>query len=205
MRVALYARVSTADKDQDPETQLFALRDYCGSFGWEIASEYLDIASARDLRNRKQWRELMDRCARPRPGFQSILVFKLDRAFRSVKHMYEAFQVMEVNDIAFVSSTDNLDTSTASGRLLVNILGTLAQFESELTSERVQAGLARARAQGKRIGRPTVKSKNLEQAVLAVGGGMSQKKASALYGISRRTLARRLRVGKNGVADSATK
>lgn len=173
--------------------------------GWEIASEYLDIASARDLRNRKQWRELMDRCARPRPGFQSILVFKLDRAFRSVKHMYEAFQVMEVNDIAFVSSTDNLDTSTASGRLLVNILGTLAQFESELISERVQAGLARARAQGKRIGRPMVMSKNLEQAVLAVRDGISQKKASDLYCISRRTLARRLRVGKNGVADSATK
>ena len=55
---------------------------------------------------------------------------------------------MEVNDIGFVSATDSLDTSTASGRLLVNILGTLAQFESELISERVQAGLARARAQG---------------------------------------------------------
>ena len=205
MRVALYARVSTADKDQDPETQLFALRDYCGSFGWEIASEYLDIASARDLRNRKQWRELMDRCARPRPGFQSILVFKLDRAFRSVKHMYEAFQVMEVNDIAFVSATDNLDTSTASGRLLVNILGTLAQFESELISERVQAGLARAKAQGKQIGRPRVQNEKIEKAIQAVGEGMSQKKAAELHRVSRRTLARRLRVGKTGVQISATK
>ena len=204
MRVALYSRVSTADKDQDPETQLYALRGHCARMGWDIASEYVDVASARDLRSRKQWRQLMDRCARPRPGFQSILVFKLDRAFRSVKHMHEAFQVMEVNDIGFVSATDNLDTSTASGRLLVNILGTLAQFESELISERVQAGLARARAQGKYIGRPMVHSKNLEQAVLAVGEGMSQKRASELYQVSRRTVARRLKVGKNGVQISAT-
>ena len=145
----------------------------------------------------------MDRCVRPRPGFQSILVFKLDRAFRSVKHMYEAFQVMEVNDIAFVSSTDNLDTSTASGRLLVNILGTLVQFESELISERVQAGLARARAQGKQIGRPKVQNEKIEKAIQAVGEGMSQKKAAELYRVSRRTLARRLRVGKNGVQISA--
>ena len=113
MRLAIYARVTTTDKGQGLETQLHALREHCARMGWEIVSECTDISSATDLRNRKQWRRLMDRCARPQPGFKAILVLSFDRAFRSAKDLYHALQVMDQNDIGLVSVTDNSDTATA--------------------------------------------------------------------------------------------
>ena len=69
MKVALYARVSTSDRDQNPETQLMALRDFCRTFGWEIVAEYVDVASARDLALRSEWKRLLDDCA----GGDSVL------------------------------------------------------------------------------------------------------------------------------------
>lgn len=87
MRVALYARVSTNDRDQDPETQLVALRDFAAAQGWEVAREYVDHAPANDPGHRTAWRELLDDAARRR--FALVAVFKLDRAFRSVKHMHD--------------------------------------------------------------------------------------------------------------------
>ena len=113
MRVALYTRASNANRGQDPETQLLSLREHCARMGWEIVSECTDISSATDLRNRKQWRRLMDRCARPQPGFKAILVLSFDRAFRSAKVLYHALQVMDQNDIVLVSVADNLDKATA--------------------------------------------------------------------------------------------
>ena len=86
-RVAAYARVSTSDKDQDPETQLMALRDFCRANDWDVVKEYIDRASARDLAHRKAWRELLDDCAKRR--CKVVVVFKLDRAFRSVKDMHD--------------------------------------------------------------------------------------------------------------------
>ena len=71
MRVAIYARVSTSDKDQDPETQLLALRDYCAAQGWDIAGEYVDHAPANDLAHRVHWRRLLDDAARRR--FSTVL------------------------------------------------------------------------------------------------------------------------------------
>ena len=81
-RVALYARVSTSDKDQDPETQMMALRDYCRGQGWEVSSEYVDHASARDLAHRTAWRQLLDDASKRR--FDLQVVWRMDRAFRSV-------------------------------------------------------------------------------------------------------------------------
>lgn len=87
MKVALAARVSTSDRDQDPETQLMVLRDYCRAQGWEVYREYVDRAPANDIAHRTAWRDLLDDAARRK--FQVVLVFKLDRAFRSVKHMHD--------------------------------------------------------------------------------------------------------------------
>ena len=77
MRCAVYARVSTNDRDQNPETQLVALRDFARAQGWTITREYVDHAPANDLRGRVQWRRLVDDAARRR--FDTVLVFKLDR------------------------------------------------------------------------------------------------------------------------------
>lgn len=154
MRVALYARVSTSDKDQDPETQLMALRDYCSANGWEVARIFVDKAPANDLAHRTAWRVLLDDAAKKR--FQTVLVFKLDRAFRSVKHMHDTLAAWEIVNISFRSVREQFDTTTALGRLLLNLLASLAEFELEMIRERVKAGMDRARRQGRRIGRPRV-------------------------------------------------
>ncbi len=154
MKVAAYARVSTSDKDQDPETQCIALRDFARVQGWEIVGEYVDHAPANDPLHRTAWRKLLDDAAKRR--FQAVLVFKLDRAFRSVKHMHDTLAVWEVQGIGFVSVREGFDTRTALGRLLLNRLASLAEFELEVLSERVKAGMDRARRQGVHIGRPPV-------------------------------------------------
>jgi DNA invertase Pin-like site-specific DNA recombinase len=83
MRVGVYARVSTSDKDQNPETQLLPLREFVeGQPGWTVAGEYVDEASANDLKGRVEWRRLLDDASRRRMDL--VLVWRLDRAFRSV-------------------------------------------------------------------------------------------------------------------------
>ena len=154
MKVAVYARVSTSDRDQDPETQLMALRDYCRAQDWEIAHEYVDQASARDLAHRTAWRQLLDDGAKRR--FKAVVVFKLDRAFRSVKDMHDTLAAWDILGIQFKSIREQFDTGTAVGRLLLNLLAAVAEFELEMIRERVKAGMDRARRQGRRIGRPTV-------------------------------------------------
>jgi DNA invertase Pin-like site-specific DNA recombinase len=154
MKVAFYARVSTNDKDQDPETQLYALREFSRMQGWTVYKEYVDLARANDLRGRKEWRALLDDAAKRR--FQAVIVFKLDRAFRSVKHLHDTLTVWELSDVDFKSVREGFDTGTAIGRLLLNLLASLAEFELETISERVRAGMNRARAQGKHVGRPAL-------------------------------------------------
>ena len=83
-------------------------------------------------------------------------MFKLDRAFRSVKHMHDTLAAWELVGVSFKSLREQFDTSTALGRLLMNLLASLAEFELELIRERVKAGMDRARRQGKHIGRPRV-------------------------------------------------
>ena len=154
MKVALYARVSTADKSQDPETQLMPMRDSCAAQGWEVVREYVDKAPANDLAHRVRWRDLLDDAAKRKFGV--VLVFKLDRAFRSVKHMHDTLAAWEVVGVGFKSLREQFDTSTALGRLLLNLLASLAEFELEMIRERVKAGMERARRQGHKIGRPSV-------------------------------------------------
>ncbi len=126
--VALLARVSTSDKNQDPETQLMPLRDYCQAHGWEIYQEYVDHAPANDLAHRIAWRQLLDDAAKKR--FSVVLVFKLDRAFRSVKHMHDTLAAWEVVGVSFKSLREQFDTSTALGRLLLNLLASLGRIRA---------------------------------------------------------------------------
>lgn len=120
MRVAIYARVSTADKEQNPDTQLIHLRDLCNAQGWEVYRKYVDTASALDVAHRTAWRDLLDDAAHRR--FQVVFVFKLDRAFRSVRHLHDTLCIWETLGISFKSQREQFDTATALGRLLLNLL-----------------------------------------------------------------------------------
>ena len=195
-RIAIYARVSTSDGAQDPETQLMPLRDFCVTQGWEVFDEYIDLAPANDLAHRIRWRKLLDDAARRR--FSMVVVFKLDRAFRSVKHMHDTLSAWEIVGVSFKSYREQFDASTALGRLLLNLLASLADFELELIRERVKAGMDRARRQGERIGRPKVTDRrgfrNRFGAILErlKSGDISRRKAAKELGIGYATLKRLL-------------
>lgn len=196
MKVAIYARVSTTDKDQEPETQLMPLRDFCLANGWEVHREYIDKASAVDAAHRTAWRDLQDDAAKRK--FKIVLVFKLDRAFRSVKDMHDTLSAWELVGVAFKSLREQFDTSTALGRLLLNLLASLAEFELELIRERVKAGMERAARQGKKIGRPRVTDRRGFQTRYKTvlerldSGEISRRKAAKELGIGYATLKRLL-------------
>jgi len=150
VRVGIYGRDSTGK--QSPEMQLVELRDYCQRRGLEVVGEYVDhgISGARE--RRPQLDRLMSDAHQRR--FDAVLVWKLDRFGRSLKHLVNALAEFEALGIIFISLRDNLDLSTPSGRLMFQIIGAMAEFERALIRERVKAGLFHARARGKRIGRP---------------------------------------------------
>lgn len=150
MRVALYARVSTAT-GQNPEMQLAELREYCQRRGWTITGEYVDVGVSGAKEKRPQLDRLL--IAVRRREVDAVSVWKLDRLGRSLKHLVNLIAEWESLGIVFVSFRDNLDFSTPGGRLMFNIIAAMAEFERDLIRERVKAGIARAKADGKRIGR----------------------------------------------------
>ena len=172
------------------------LRDFCISQGWHVTGEYVDFAPANDQAHRTSWRKMLDDAAKRR--FTVVLVFELDRAFRSVKHMHDTLFAWEVVGVAFKSLREQFDTSTALGRLLLNLLASLAEFELEMIRERVKAGMDRARRQGKHIGRPKVtdrkgfQRKFEEYLIRLESGEISRRRAAKEMGIGYATLKRLL-------------
>jgi DNA invertase Pin-like site-specific DNA recombinase len=145
MRVALYARISTATKGQDIELQLTEMRQYARARNWSIVAEYSDVASGVKC-SRPQLDKLM--FAAKQQQIDAVLVWKLDRFGRSLKHLVNAISDLESLKIAFVSVRDNIDLSTPAGRLLFHLLGAVAEFERGLIAERVKAGMKHARSKG---------------------------------------------------------
>src|SRR5882724_5649794 len=152
-RVAIYARVSTIDKGQDPETQLLVLREYAARRGLMPAGEYVDYASGmRD--DRPQYQALLA-VARKR-HIDVVLVWRYDRFARSTQALVQALNEFHSLGVDFISYQENIDTTTPQGEMIFTVLASLAQFERALISDRVKAGMARARAQGKRISRAPI-------------------------------------------------
>lgn len=151
MKAALYARVSTRDKDQDPETQLVALREWALRQGAEC-EEFVDYASGKDLTHRDAWLRMMQRLGRRK--LDTLAVVRLDRAFRSVIDMHATLGELEARGVRFVSITQPIDTGSSLGRFMLTVLAAVAELEREIIGERVREGLARARQQGKQLGRP---------------------------------------------------
>ncbi len=198
MRAALYARVSTSDKDQEPETQLLPLREFAAAQGWQCVGEFVDRASATDLRARTAWRALLNLAAKRKTDV--IVVWKLDRCFRSVVHASTTLERLRAWGVALKSYTEPaLDTTSAMGEMVFGLLSVFAQFERSLVSERVRAGMDRARKQGRKIGRPggtradgfEARWGALRPRVLA--GEVGKKQAARALGVSKSTVLRLLR------------
>ena len=151
MRAAIYARVSTTN-GQNPEMQLLDLREYASRRGWEVYAEYVDSGVSGSKESRPELNRLMADVHLRR--FDIVLCWKVDRFGRSLKHLVNALADLDSYGVAFVSLRDNLDLSTASGRLMFQIIGAMAEFERSLIQERVRAGLRNAKLNGKSLGRP---------------------------------------------------
>jgi len=134
--------------------QLRELREYVERRGWQMTGEYVD----RGVSGSKDRRPALDQMMAAAQGrkFDVLLVWKLDRFARSLKHLVNALAEFEALGIAFVSLRDNLDLTTPAGRLMFQIIGAMAEFERALIQERVKAGLRNAKAKGVRLGRPRV-------------------------------------------------
>ena len=188
MIVGLYARVSTKDKEQNPENQLLRLREYCRARDWEY-KEYVDFASG---------------AKKDRPGLKSImadldhldgiLVLRLDRFGRSLQNLLENLNIIRSKGKFFEAIDQGLKISEKKDPMndfMLAILGAAAEFERELISERVRDGMARARNENKKIGRPVIIEKRGIDVSLLMElkkEGRSIREISQLVGIKRSTV-----------------
>lgn len=190
MRVAIYARVSTVD--QSPALQSDELRDYCQCRGWTISAEFVDhgVSGSRD--SRPELNKLL--VAAKRREFDCLLVWKLDRLGRSLKHLVTTVADLEALGIAFVSLKDALDLSTPSGRLMFGVIAAMAQFERDLIRERVLSGLAAAKRRG-RVGgrRAKVTDLTMREIQFLRGQGLSLAAIGQRLALDKATVSRALR------------
>lgn len=153
--IAAYGRVSTNDKGQNTEVQLLEIRSYATQRGWTIAkdNEYVDVISGT-----REHRPQLDRLlADIRRGRVTIIVIvRLDRLSRSLKHLVNLLAELNEYKVALVSIKEGLDFTTPTGRLLFHVIAALAEFERDLISERVKGGIAYAKFKGVRVGRPVM-------------------------------------------------
>jgi len=154
MRAAIYARVSTRDKGQDADLQLRELREYAKQRSWTVTSEYVDEGVSGSKDSRRELNRLMLDAKKRR--IDCVLVWKLDRFGRSLKHLVNALAELEAVGVSFVSLREAFDLTTPAGRLMFGVVAAMAEFERDLIRERVKAGIANAKAKGRRVGRQPV-------------------------------------------------
>lgn len=220
MRVALYARVSTSIPQeikngdlkgkenevvfrQDPEVQFLKLREFAKNRGYEIVAEYQDRASGSDP-NRQQLEEMMK--AAFRREFDTILIVRLDRITRSLSNLLSLLQELESAKVNLIATDQNIELGSATGRLMIHLLGAFAEWEREIMSERIKDGIAKARIRGTKsglpIGKPPKYSKGQLKRAFALydsDPGIPLAELSRQTGINRKTLRRKLqeRDGQN--------
>jgi len=182
-RAGLYARVSTNDQQTIP-LQIRALREYAVRRGWTIALQVKEVGSGVSERQLRE--KLLD--AVRRREIDVVLVWRLDRWGRSVADLLATLQELNHLGVGFVSLTEALDLTTPAGRAMAALLAVFAEFEREILRERVRAGLAHARRNGKKLGRP-----------ITAAAKAGEVRALRRAGISNAEIARRLQIGRTSV------
>jgi len=182
-RVGLYARVSTHDQQTLP-LQMRAMQEYAARRGWTIAAQIKEVGSGAAER---ELREKLMAAARRRE-IDIVLVWRLDRWGRSLVDLVVTLKELAELDVGFVSLTEALDLTTPTGRAMAGLLSVFAEFEHEILRERIRAGIAEARLQGKHLGRP-------------VTAGQKAGQIRKLYraGVSKAEIARRLDISRTSV------
>jgi len=196
LKAAIYVRVSTAD--QHVESQLYDLRELAAKRGFEVVKEYRDCGVS-GRRARRPGLDSLIADARQKK-FSVVLVAAFDRVARSVKHFLQIMDEFESLGVVFISRRENVDTSGAMGRLFVTLIGSIAELESDLISERVRAGMRRAKIDGVRMGRTPM---NFDRAAVVRDrlSGMTLTTVAKKWGISRSLvckLVKRSRAGDEG-------
>lgn len=179
MKAALYCRVSTSEQTTD--NQLHELQRYASARGWDTAIYADTISGAKDRRPALD--QLLADARRRR--VDAVVCWRLDRLGRNLKHLVTLLDELQALGVSFVSLNEGIDLSTPAGRLQLHILSALAEFERERISKRVRAGLARARRQGKKLGRP-----RNQRPAMSLPKGLTVRQAAAQWGVSRSTAAR---------------
>ncbi len=183
IRVALYSRVST--EIQNTDGQEAEMKEYAKNRGWEVTRIYRDKMSGAKS-SRPALDELMAH-ARTRK-IRIVLVLRFDRLARSVAHLLQALETFRTLGIDFVSISEQLDTSTPTGKMTFTVLGAVAEFERSLIGERVRMGVENARRKGKRLGRPPIRQLNAAEIARVradrATGKFSLRKLATKYGTS---------------------
>lgn len=186
-RAGLYARVSTHDQQTLP-MQLAAMRDYARKRGWTIAVEVKDVGSGAAVRQKRE--ELLT-VARKRE-IDLVVVWRLDRWGRSLVDLVNTLQELSSLKVGFVSLSEALDLTTPSGRALAGMLAVFAEFERDILRDRVKAGIAQARKEGRPHGRPPSASLQLSNIRELFSSGVSKREIAKRLGVSRTSVRRLL-------------
>ena len=201
-RVALYARVSTTGHGQDVGLQLDELRAVADQRRWNVVGEFTDEGISGASKERPGLDAMMNEARLGKVDL--VAVWKLDRLGRSLQHLLALLDELGDLGVGFVSIRDaGIDTTSATGRLMLHIIGAFAAYERELIRERVLAGVRRAQSNGTPCGRPRV-DLDLRPALALLDKGHSVREVAEILGVARGTLRRRLaEVDHNPVSEAA--
>lgn len=199
-RAAIYARVSTTNHGQDVTLQTREMGEFCQRRGWTVA-EYVDEG----VSGSKEKRPALDRLMADayKRKFDAVVVWRFDRFARSVSHLLRALETFNALGIAFVSLSEQMDTTTPTGKMIFTVLGAVAELERSLIVERVRAGLRNARAKGKRLGRPRIVVDAARIASLRASGA-SWRTVAREVGINTATARRAIRGRDKNPSESGT-
>ena len=185
MRVALYARVSTHDQ-QTLGLQIAAMAAYIKDRGWSLARQVEDVGSGSKDR---PGRDSLLKAARRRE-VDIVVVWRLDRWGRSVADLMATLRELTDLGVGFVSLTEALDLTTPSGRAMAGMLAIFAEFEREILRERVRAGIAQARKEGRAHGRPRTASLKADEVLRLKAERVSHSEIARRLGMGRASVRR---------------
>lgn len=182
-RVTIYARVST--KDQHPETQINDLKRYARDRSFRVMKVYEEKASGKRS-DRPEFQKLLDDIRKRKTD--AVLVWKLDRLARSTRELLNRLEEFRTIGVELISYTENIDTTTPAGKALFSMVAVFAEFENDIRSERIIAGMQNAKSKGKQLGRPTISEETIRRIRQMQKQGLPDSQIIRTVKVSRNTL-----------------